>query len=68
MSQRLLAGVMALAGWVGAAYAQEPAVEGGAPAAQARTAPGEQMYVHPPSLAKMKRDLDAFISSTARAG
>jgi hypothetical protein len=25
------------------------------------------MYVHPPSLAKMKRDLDAFIDSTARA-
>jgi carboxypeptidase C (cathepsin A) len=35
MSQRLLAGVIALAGWVGAAYAQEPAAEGGAPAAQA---------------------------------
>jgi carboxypeptidase C (cathepsin A) len=28
---------------------------------------GHMMYVHPPSLAKMKRDLDAFISSTARA-
>jgi len=24
------------------------------------------MYVHPPSLAKMKRDLDTFIGSTAR--
>jgi hypothetical protein len=24
------------------------------------------MYVHPPSMAKMKRDLDAFIDSTAR--
>jgi carboxypeptidase C (cathepsin A) len=35
MSQRLLAGVIALAGWVGVAYAQEPAAEGGAPAAQA---------------------------------
>ena len=28
---------------------------------------GHMMYVHPPSLAKMKRDLDAFIDSTARA-
>ena len=28
---------------------------------------GHMMYVHPPSLAKMKRDLDAFIGSTARA-
>jgi carboxypeptidase C (cathepsin A) len=27
---------------------------------------GHMMYVHPPSLAKMKRDLDAFIDSTAR--
>jgi hypothetical protein len=24
------------------------------------------MYVHPPSMAKMKRDLDAFIDSTSR--
>jgi len=24
------------------------------------------MYVHPPSMAKMKRDLDAFIDSTTR--
>jgi len=24
------------------------------------------MYLHPPSMAKMKRDLDAFIDSTAR--
>jgi hypothetical protein len=24
------------------------------------------MYVHPPSIAKMKGDLDAFIDSTAR--
>ena len=28
---------------------------------------GHMMYVHPASLAKMKRDLDAFIDSTARA-
>src|SRR5215472_6348870 len=28
---------------------------------------GHMMYVHPPSLSKMKRDLDAFIDSTARA-
>ena len=28
---------------------------------------GHMMYVHPPSLAKMKRDLDGFIESTARA-
>jgi carboxypeptidase C (cathepsin A) len=35
MSQRLLAGVIALAGCVSAAYAQEPAADGGAPAAQA---------------------------------
>jgi carboxypeptidase C (cathepsin A) len=28
---------------------------------------GHMMYVHPPSLAKLKRDLDAFISSTVRA-
>jgi carboxypeptidase C (cathepsin A) len=28
---------------------------------------GHMMYVNPPSLAKMKRDLDAFIGSTARA-
>ena len=27
---------------------------------------GHMMYVHPPSLAKMKRDLDTFIGSTAR--
>ena len=27
---------------------------------------GHMMYVHPPSMAKMKRDLDAFIDSTAR--
>ena len=27
---------------------------------------GHMMYVHPPSLAKMKGDLDAFIDSTAR--
>jgi carboxypeptidase C (cathepsin A) len=27
---------------------------------------GHMMYVHPPSLAKMKRDLDAFIDSTSR--
>ena len=27
---------------------------------------GHMMYVHPPSLAKMKRDLDAFIDATAR--
>ncbi len=27
---------------------------------------GHMMYVHPPSLAKMKRDLDAFIEATAR--
>jgi carboxypeptidase C (cathepsin A) len=27
---------------------------------------GHMMYVHPPSIARMKRDLDAFISSTAR--
>jgi len=28
---------------------------------------GHMMYVHPPSLAKMKRDLDGFIRATARA-
>jgi carboxypeptidase C (cathepsin A) len=28
---------------------------------------GHMMYVHPPSLAKMKRDLDTFIDATARA-
>ena len=28
---------------------------------------GHMMYVHPPSLAKMKRDLAGFIESTARA-
>jgi carboxypeptidase C (cathepsin A) len=28
---------------------------------------GHMMYVHPASLAKMKRDLDAFVDSTARA-
>ncbi|HEY6825141.1 MAG TPA: hypothetical protein VI195_11915 [Steroidobacteraceae bacterium] len=28
---------------------------------------GHMMYVHPPSLAKMKRDLSAFIESTTRA-
>jgi carboxypeptidase C (cathepsin A) len=27
---------------------------------------GHMMYVHPPSLAKMKRDLDTFIDATAR--
>jgi hypothetical protein len=27
---------------------------------------GRVMYAHPPSVAKMKRDLDAFINSTAR--
>jgi carboxypeptidase C (cathepsin A) len=27
---------------------------------------GHMMYVHPPSMAKMKRDLDAFIDSTSR--
>lgn len=27
---------------------------------------GHMMYVHPPSLAKMKRDIDAFIEATAR--
>jgi len=27
---------------------------------------GHMMYVHPPSIAKMKRDLDAFIDATAR--
>jgi carboxypeptidase C (cathepsin A) len=27
---------------------------------------GHMMYVHPPSLAQMKRDIDAFIGSTAR--
>ncbi len=27
---------------------------------------GHMMYVHPPSMATMKRDLDAFIDSTAR--
>src|SRR5216110_48357 len=27
---------------------------------------GHMMYVHPPSMAKMKRDLDTFIDSTAR--
>jgi carboxypeptidase C (cathepsin A) len=27
---------------------------------------GHMMYVHPPSIAKMKRDVDAFIDSTAR--
>jgi carboxypeptidase C (cathepsin A) len=27
---------------------------------------GHMMYVHPPSLAKMKRDLDEFIDSTDR--
>ena len=27
---------------------------------------GHMMYVHPPSLAQMKRDLDTFIDSTAR--
>src|SRR5205807_6390264 len=27
---------------------------------------GHMMYVHPPSMAKMKHDLDAFIDSTAR--
>lgn len=27
---------------------------------------GHMMYVHPPSIAKMKRDLDAFLDSTAR--
>jgi len=27
---------------------------------------GHMMYVHPPSLAKVKRDLDAFIDATAR--
>ena len=27
---------------------------------------GHMMYVHPPSMARMKRDLDAFIDSTAR--
>jgi len=27
---------------------------------------GRVMYAHPPSLAKMKFDLDAFIDSTAR--
>jgi len=27
---------------------------------------GHMMYVHPPSLAKMKRDIDAFIDSSAR--
>jgi len=27
---------------------------------------GHMMYVHPPSIAKMKRDIDAFIDSTAR--
>ena len=27
---------------------------------------GHMMYVHPPSMAKMKRDLDAFIDATAR--
>ena len=27
---------------------------------------GHMMYVHPPSMAKMKRDLDAFVDSTAR--
>jgi carboxypeptidase C (cathepsin A) len=26
---------------------------------------GHMMYVHPPSMAKMKHDLDAFIDSTA---
>jgi carboxypeptidase C (cathepsin A) len=28
---------------------------------------GHMMYVHPPSIAKMKRDLSAFIESTTRA-
>jgi carboxypeptidase C (cathepsin A) len=27
---------------------------------------GHMMYVHPPSIAKMKRDLDAFLDATAR--
>jgi carboxypeptidase C (cathepsin A) len=26
---------------------------------------GHMMYVHPPSIAKMKSDLDAFIGSTS---
>ena len=26
---------------------------------------GHMMYVHPPSAAKMKRDIDAFIDATA---